>query len=76
VDFDSFVAPSAVLIVALVFSGFCLHRIRVLSIKPYPKWRRICERIVLSLTILVVVAAGASAAFSALAIHHYRAVSG
>jgi pimeloyl-ACP methyl ester carboxylesterase len=73
-DFDSFVAPVLVVVVALVVSWFGFRRIRVLSIKSYAKWRRICERIVLSLVLLVVVAAGASTAFNTLAIHYYRAV--
>jgi hypothetical protein len=59
---------------ALFASGFCFHRIRMLSTKPYARWRRIGERIILSLVIFVFLAAGASTAFNALAIHHYRAI--
>lgn len=73
-DFYSSVAPGLVVVVALFASLFCFRRIRVLSAKPYAKWRRICERVALSAAIVVFLAAGASTVFNALAIHHYRAV--
>jgi pimeloyl-ACP methyl ester carboxylesterase len=74
VDFYSSVAPGLVILFALFVSLLCFRRIRMLSAKPYAKWRRICERIALSSVIVVFLAAGASTVFNALAIHHYRAV--
>jgi pimeloyl-ACP methyl ester carboxylesterase len=74
VDFYSSVAPCLVTVVALFASLLCFRRIRMLSAKPYAKWRRICERIALSTAIVVFLVAGASTVFNALAIHHYRAV--
>lgn len=73
-DFYSSVAPGLVIVVALSASLLCFRRIRIVSAKPYAKWRRICERIALSSAIVVFLAAGASTVFNALAIHHYRAV--
>jgi hypothetical protein len=72
VYFDSVVASGLVLFIALFVSGFCLHRIRVLHIRPYRKLRRICRQILFSLAILVVLAVGCGTTFNALAIHHYR----
>ena len=73
-DFYSSVAPGLVIVVALFASLLCFRRIRMLSAKPYAKWRRICERIALSTTIIVFLVSGASTVFNALAIHHYRAI--
>ena len=73
-DFYSSVAPGLVIVFALFVSLLCFRRIRMLSAKPYAKWRRICERIALSAAIVVFLAAGASTLFNALAIHHYRAI--
>jgi len=74
VDFYSSVAPGLVIVFALFVSLLCFRRIRRLSVKPCAKWRRICERIALSAAIVMFLAAAASTAFNALAIHHYRAV--
>jgi pimeloyl-ACP methyl ester carboxylesterase len=74
VDFYSSVAPCLVIVVALLASLLCFRRIRMLSAKPYAKWRRICEGIALSAAIVVFLVAGASTLFNALAIHHYRAI--
>jgi pimeloyl-ACP methyl ester carboxylesterase len=74
VDFYSSVAPGLVIVFALFISLLCFRRIRSLSAKPYAKWRRICEYIAFSATIVVFLTAGASTAFNALAIHHYRAM--
>jgi pimeloyl-ACP methyl ester carboxylesterase len=73
VDRDLVIAPAIVLGIALLVSGLCFHRIRTLGIKGYRKWRGISERIVLSLVVLVAVAAGAGTTFNAVATHHYRA---
>ena len=68
--FDYIVAPSLILLVAVLVSGLCLRRIFVHT-KCYGKWRRISERIVLSIVFLVAVFLGGSTAFNALAIRHY-----
>ena len=73
-DFYSSVAPCLVIVAALLVSLLCFRRIRILSAKPYAKWRRICEGIALSAAIVVFLAAGANTLFNALAIHHYRAI--
>ena len=73
-DLYSSVAPGLVIVFALFISLLCFRRIRVLSAKPYARWRRICEWIALSAAIVVFLAAAASTLFNALAIHHYRAI--
>ncbi len=72
-DFDYVVAPGLILLVAVLISGLCLHRMLV-RINRYGKWRRISERVVLSLVFFFAVAVGGSTTFNALAIHHYRAI--
>jgi hypothetical protein len=72
-DRDLVIAPAIILGIALLVSGFCFHRMRTLGIKGYQKWRRISEHIVLSLVVLVAVAAGAGVTFNAVATHLYRA---
>src|SRR5258708_4810474 len=72
--FDYVVAPSLILIVAVLVSGFCLRRILVHT-KRYRKWRRISERVALSIVFLVAVFLGGSTTFNALVIRHYRAMN-
>jgi len=72
-DRDLVIAPAVVLVIALLVSGFCFHRLRALGIKGYPKWHRISERIVLSFVALVALAAGAGTTYNAVATHHFRA---
>ena len=74
-DFDYVVAPSLILLVAILISWLGIRRIRVLRTKGYRTWRRITERVVISLVVLMAVAAGASTTFNALAIHHYWATN-
>jgi hypothetical protein len=72
-DRDLVFAPAILLATALLVSGFCFHRMRLLGIKGYPKWRRLSERIALSFVVLVALAAGAGTIFNAVATHHFRA---
>src|SRR5450755_2831945 len=72
-DRDLVIAPAIVLVTALLVLGFCFHRMRMVGIKGYPKWRRISERIVLSFVALVALAAGAGTTYNAVATHHFRA---
>lgn len=73
-DFDYVVAPSLILLVALLVSGFCLRRILVHT-KRYRKWRRISERVVLSIVLLLAAILGGSTTFNALAIRHFRVMN-
>jgi hypothetical protein len=58
VDFYSSVFPGLVIVFALFVSLLCFRRIRMLSAKPYVKWRRICEYIAFSATIVVFLTVG------------------
>lgn len=71
-DFDYVVAPILILLTALCLSWFCVRRL-LSGLDRYRKWRRMTERVVLSLITLVAITVACSTAFNALAIHHFRA---
>jgi len=73
-NFDYVVAPVLIVMAAICVSWFCLRRMLV-HVNRYGKWRRITERVVLSLVIVLAAAAAGSTAFNAVAIHHYRATN-
>lgn len=72
-DFDYVVVPCLIVLVAILICWLCIRRILAVRGKGYRMWRRVTERVVLSLVVLVAVAVGASTAFNALAILYYRA---
>ena len=72
-DFDYVIVPCLIVLVAILISWLCVRRILALRARGYRMWRRITERVVFSLVVLVAVAIAASTAFNALAILYYRA---
>ena len=70
-DFEYAVAPALIVLTALCLSWLCVRRL-FSDLDRYRKWRRITERVVLSLFALIAITVACSTAFNALAIHHFR----
>ena len=66
--------PIAIVLVAVLFVALSIRRLRTLQRTPPGKWRRITERVLLSLVILVCVLAAGSTIFNAAALRYYRAI--
>jgi alpha/beta hydrolase fold len=56
------------------FIALSIRRLRTLQRTPHSKWRRITERVLLSLVILLFVVAAGSTTFNAIALRYYRAI--
>lgn len=74
-DFDYVVMPAVILLLALLVVWLCARRIRLLSAKTYPTWRRIAERILLSFLLLLVILGGASSSVNAIRLYYVRATN-
>jgi pimeloyl-ACP methyl ester carboxylesterase len=72
-DLDYVVIPSLILVLGVVVIWFSVRRILSLSAKVTKRWRRIAERIVLSLVILVSAFVAGSASFNAVSLSWFRA---
>ena len=70
-DFDYVVMPALVLVVGILLVWLCVRRILSLSTKSYKMWRKVSERIVLSIVVLGLAALSGSGAFNAIALHHF-----
>ena len=66
--------PIAIVLVAILFVTLSIRRLRTLHRTPHGKWRRIAERVLLSLVILLCVMAAGSTIFNAAALRYYRAI--
>jgi pimeloyl-ACP methyl ester carboxylesterase len=65
------VVPILIGLAAVLISWFCLRRMFG-DLSRYRRWRRVAERIVLSLVTLVAIVIGSSTVFNAIATHRYR----
>lgn len=72
-DFDSVVIPELILLVGALLVWLSLGRILLLSTKNWSTWRKVAERIVLSLAALACGAMAASASFNAVSLLYFRA---
>jgi pimeloyl-ACP methyl ester carboxylesterase len=71
-DFNYVVAPVLIVLAGILVAWLATRRIQSLRGKSYPAWRKVTERIVLSLVALVAVVLAASSGFNAIALHHFR----
>ena len=71
-DFNYVVAPALIVLAGILVAWLATRRILSLRRKSYPAWRKVTERIVLSLVALVAVVLAASSGFNAIALHHFR----
>lgn len=72
-DFDYVVIPALTLLVGALLVCLSLRRILLLSTKNWSIWRKVSERIVLSLAALACAAVAASASFNAVSLLYFRA---
>jgi len=66
--------PIAIVLVAILIVALSIRRLRTLQRTRHGKWRRITERVLLSLVILLCVIAAGSTIFNAAALRYYRSI--
>lgn len=74
-DLDHVVIPAVVFAIGILVLWLCVRRILSLQTKGYRTWRKVFERIVLSITVLVVATVSGGSAFNAVALHHFRTLN-
>ncbi len=74
-DFDYVVMPAIILAVGILVIWLSVRRMRSLSTKHYRTWRKVAERIVLSIIALLAVAVAGASAFNAVALHYFWALN-
>ena len=72
-DFDYIVMPAIILMLAVLLTWLSIRRMRSLSTRPYRRWRKDAERIVLSVVVFLAVAVAGYSSFNAIALHHFWA---
>ena len=66
--------PIVIVLVAILIVVLSIRRLRTLQRAPQAKWRRITERVLLALVILVCVFLAGSTIYNAAALRYYRAI--
>jgi pimeloyl-ACP methyl ester carboxylesterase len=74
-DFDYVVIPVLILLVGIVIVWFSVRRVLSLTTKVSRRWRRVAERIVLSIVVLVAAFLAGSSAYNAIALHLFWATN-
>ena len=72
-DFDYVVLPVIIFVVGVLVIWLSVRRFRSLSIKSYRIWRKVVERIVLSVVVILVAVLAGSSAYNAIALHLFWA---
>jgi len=72
-DFDYVVMPVFLLTAGILIIWLSIRRLQSLSTKSLPRGRKVTERIVLCVILLVTAAIAGSSAFNAIALHHFWA---
>jgi hypothetical protein len=72
-DFDYAVIPALILLIGIVVVWLSIRRILSLPAKVAGRWRRVVERIVLSVMVLLAVVLAGSASYNAIALGWFRA---
>ena len=71
-DFDYVVVPTLIVLIGGLIGWLSIRRALSLQGKSYPTWRKVTERIVLSLVILVTLTVAGSSGFNAIELYYYR----
>ncbi len=66
--------PIVIVLIAILIIALSIRRLRTLQRAPHAKWRRITERVLLTLVILVCVSLAGSTIYNAAALRYYRAI--
>ena len=74
-DFDYVVFPAIIFVVGVLLIWLSVRRFRSLSSKSYRTWRKVVERIVLSVVVLLVAVLAGSSAYNAIVLHHFWATN-
>src|SRR5258708_33374172 len=74
-DLDYVVIPAAIFVAGIVVVWLCVRRILSLQTKSYRMRRKVAERVVLSIAVLVVAALSGCSAFNAIALHRFRTLN-
>ena len=74
-DLDYVVLPAIILLIGILIIALCVRRFFSLSTKSYRTWRKVLERTVLSVVVLLVAVVAGSSAFNAIALHRFWAVN-
>ena len=74
-DFDYVVLPAIIFMVGILLIWLSVRRFRSLSSKSYRTWRKVAERIVLSVVVLLVAVLAGSSAYNAIAVHGFWATN-
>ena len=74
-DLDYVVLPAIIFVVGVLLIWLSVRRFRSLSSKSYRTWRKVVERIVLSVVVLFVAFVAGSSAYNAIALHHFWATN-
>ena len=74
-DFDYVVFPAIIFVVGVLLIWLSVRRFRSLSSKSYRTWRKVVERIVLSVVVILVAALAGSSAFNTIVLHHFWAAN-
>jgi pimeloyl-ACP methyl ester carboxylesterase len=74
-DFDYVVLPAIIFVVGVLVIWLSVRRFRSLSNQSYRTWRKVVERIVLSIVVLLVAVLAGSSAYNAIALHLFWATN-
>jgi len=74
-DFDYVVMPAIIFVIGILIVWLSMRRILSLSKKSYRMWRKVAERIVLSVVVLLAAFVAGSSAYNAIAIYHFWAAN-
>jgi pimeloyl-ACP methyl ester carboxylesterase len=72
-DFDYVVLPALILLIGILVVWLSICRVLSLSAKVAQRWRRVVERIVLAVVVLLAVGLAGSASYNAIALGWFRA---
>jgi pimeloyl-ACP methyl ester carboxylesterase len=71
-DFDYVVVPALIVLIGGLIGWVSIRRVLSLQGKSYPTWRKVAERIALSLVVLITLTVTGSSGFNAIELYYFR----